>query len=189
MRGFLKLFTAVAAALLAAQAITAYPQAYPAKPIRLLFLQPNDYWHKPPTLPEDYWVRHFSIDVIREAAEARFGGFYAEEGRPGIPIRLMVGLHYLKHTFNESDESVVARWVENPYWQYFCGEEYFRHTLPIDPSQMTRFRDRVGAEGCEYMLSNAMTRARSTVFMLLKSNVLPRAKRINPTSSGSRWVW
>ena len=34
----------------------------------------------------------------------------------GIPIRLMVGLHYLKHTFNESDETVVDRWVENPYW-------------------------------------------------------------------------
>lgn len=87
-----------------------------------------------------------------DLAETRFGGLYAEEGRPGIPIRLMVGLHYLKHTFNESDESVVARWVENPYWQYFCGEEYFRHTVPIDPSQMTRFRDRLGAEGCEYML-------------------------------------
>ncbi len=49
----------------------------------------------------------------------------------------MVGLHYLKHAFNESDESVVARWVENPYWQYCCGEEFFRHKLPIDPSQMT----------------------------------------------------
>jgi IS5 family transposase len=87
------------------------------------------------------------------AAEQRFGGLYAEEGRPGIPIRLMVGLHYLKHTFNESDETVVARWVENPYWQYLCGEEYFRHTLPIDPSQMTRFRDRIGEQGCEFMLS------------------------------------
>lgn len=86
------------------------------------------------------------------AVEARFGGLYAEEGRPGIPIRLMVGLHYLKHAFNESDETVVARWVENPYWQYFCGEEYFRHTLPIDPSQMTRFRHRIGETGCEFML-------------------------------------
>lgn len=84
--------------------------------------------------------------------EERFGGLYSEKGRPGIPIRLMVGLHYLKHAFNESDETVVSRWVENPYWQYFCGEEYFRHTLPIDPSQMTRFRDRIGEEGCEYML-------------------------------------
>lgn len=75
-------------------------------------------------------------------AAARFSGLYTEEGRLGIPIRLMVGLHYLKHTFDESDESVVARWVGNPYWQYFCGEEYLRHIVPIDPSQMTRFRDR-----------------------------------------------
>jgi IS5 family transposase len=86
------------------------------------------------------------------AVEGRFGGLYAEEGRPGIPIRLMVGLHYLKHTFNESDEAVVERWVENPYWQHFCGEEYFRHEMPINPSQMTRFRDRIGEDGCEFML-------------------------------------
>lgn len=104
-------------------------------------------------LDQRHALYRLAVKIDWEAAEARFGGLYAEEGRPGIPIRLMVGLHYLKHTFNESDELVVARWVENPYWQYFCGEEYFRHTLPIDPSQMTRFRDRVGAEGCEYMLS------------------------------------
>lgn len=86
------------------------------------------------------------------AAEEHFGALYSEEGRPGIPIRLMVGLHYLKHTFNESDETVVDRWVENPYWQHFCGEEYFRHEMPINPSQMTRFRERIGKEGCEFML-------------------------------------
>lgn len=90
--------------------------------------------------------------VAWSAVEERFGGLYAEEGRPGIPIRLMVGLHYLKHAFNESDETVVERWVENPYWQYFCGEEYFRHEMPINPSQMTRFRDRIGEAGCEFML-------------------------------------
>ncbi len=87
------------------------------------------------------------------AVEERFDQLYSEEGSPAIAIRLMVGLHYLKHTFNESDETVVARWVENPYWQYFCGEEYFRHELPIDPSQMTRFRNRIGEAGCEFMLS------------------------------------
>jgi IS5 family transposase len=44
---------------------------------------------------------------------------YADElGRPGVNTRLMVGLVYLKHVFDESDESVVARWVENPYWQF-----------------------------------------------------------------------
>ena len=86
------------------------------------------------------------------AAVERFGPLYSDEGRPGVPIRLMVGLHYLKHAFNLSDELVVERWVENPYWQYFCGAQYFAHSLPIDPSQMTRFRTRVGAAGCEFML-------------------------------------
>jgi IS5 family transposase len=46
----------------------------------------------------------------------------------------------------------VERLVENPYWQYFCGEEYFRHSMPINPSMMTRFRDRIGEAGCEFML-------------------------------------
>lgn len=86
------------------------------------------------------------------AAEIKFGELYSEEGRPGIPIRLMVGLHFLKHTYNLSDEEVVAQWAENPYWQYFCGETYFQHHLPIDPSQMTRFRKRIGDTGCEFML-------------------------------------
>ena len=83
----------------------------------------------------------------------RFGALYTEkEGRPGIATRLMAGLQYLKHTYNLSDEAVVERWVENPYWQHFCGEEYFQHALPIDPSQMTRYRKRIGAGGCERLL-------------------------------------
>ena len=82
----------------------------------------------------------------------RFGPLYAEHGRPGLPLRLLVGLQYLKHMYALSDEEVVARWVENPYWQYFCGEEYFQHRLPIDPSLMTRFRHRIGEAGCEWLL-------------------------------------
>lgn len=94
--------------------------------------------------------------------EEQFDQLYSEAGRPAIAIRLMVGPHYLKHTFNESDETVVARWVENPYWQYFCGEEYCRHELPIDPSQMTRFRKRIGEAGCEFMLSVTVVAGIST---------------------------
>lgn len=78
--------------------------------------------------------------------------FYRKEGRPGIATRLMVGLHYLKYSYNLSDEEVVYRWVENPYWQYFCGEEYFQTTLPIDPSSMTRWRKRVGSDGSKELL-------------------------------------
>ena len=57
--------------------------------------------------------------------------FCAVAGRPAIPSRLMVGLHLLKHMHQLSDEAVCACWVENPYYQYFCGEEYFQHQFPI----------------------------------------------------------
>ena len=41
--------------------------------------------------------------------DQKLGTTYVEDkGRPGKPTRLMVGLHYLKYTFNESDESVLV---------------------------------------------------------------------------------
>jgi IS5 family transposase len=56
-----------------------------------------------------------------------------------------------------SDEAVVRRWVENPYWQYFCGATHYEHQLPIDPSSMTRFRRRIGESGCEKILQATVT--------------------------------
>ena len=86
--------------------------------------------------------------------ETAFGALYHETaGRPGKPTRLMVGLTYLEHTYNLSDEQVCARWVENPYWQFFCGFDYLRHQLPLDPSSLTRWRERIGATGMELLLS------------------------------------
>ena len=85
--------------------------------------------------------------------ETAFGPLYHESiGRPGKPTRLMVGLTYLKHTFNLADEEVVERWVENPYWQFFCGFDYLQHQLPIDPSLLTRWRERIGPAGMELLL-------------------------------------
>lgn len=82
-----------------------------------------------------------------------FGKHYKPVGRPAKPTRLMVGLHYLKHMYDLSDEEAVERWVENPYWQYLCGFEFFQHRLPIDPSTMTRWRNRIGAAGMETVLA------------------------------------
>jgi len=93
--------------------------------------------------------------------EQAYGPLYVEDkGRPGLPVRLVVGLHYLKHAFNESDESVVARFLENPYWQYFCGFKHFQHQLPLDPSSMTRWRQRIGPEGIEKMLGETLDAAK-----------------------------
>jgi len=89
-----------------------------------------------------------------------FGSLYAEKGRPAKPTRLLAGLHYLKHAFDESDESVVARLLENPYWQYFCGFEFFIHRLPIDPSSLTRWRKRIGPKGLEQLLSETLATAK-----------------------------
>ena len=56
-----------------------------------------------------------------EYFEKEFGKFYVENvGRPGKEIRILVGLHYLKNAYDESEESCVERFLENPYWQYFC---------------------------------------------------------------------
>ena len=85
--------------------------------------------------------------------EVAIDACYADElGRPGVNTRLMVGLLYLKHAYDESDESVVARWVENPYWQFFCGLSYMQHELPIDPSSLSKWRKRVGVERLEKLL-------------------------------------
>jgi IS5 family transposase len=93
-------------------------------------------------------------DVINwDRFDEEFGRFYRPLGRPAKPTRLMVGLSYLQHTFNLSDEAVVQRWIENPYWQWFCGCEFFQHELPCDPSSLTRWRKRLGPEGLGTLLA------------------------------------
>src|ERR1051326_3462762 len=69
---------------------------------------------------------------------------------------LMVGLHYLKHLYQLSDEDVVEQWVENPYWQYLCGSKYFEHELPIHATSMTRWRKKIAAAGAEQMLAETI---------------------------------
>lgn len=89
--------------------------------------------------------------------EKKFGVVYIpDKGRPGLPTRLMVGLHYLKAMNSLSDERTAEMFLENPYWQYFCGLEFFVHSLPFDPSSMTRWRKRVGSRGFESLLSQTL---------------------------------
>ena len=89
--------------------------------------------------------------------DAQFVDCYSDDmGRPGNAIRLMIGLHYLKHAFDESDESVIERWVENPSWQYFCGFDYMQHKCPIHPTSMVKWRQRVGAEKLESLLAETI---------------------------------
>ena len=93
--------------------------------------------------------------------ETRWVEFFpSHTGRPASSPRLIAGLLYLQHTFACSDEDLIWTWVENPYWQHFCGETYFQHEPPIDPSSMTRWRQRVGEEGVEWLLTETIEAAR-----------------------------
>ena len=95
--------------------------------------------------------------------EKEFGSFYrAGPGQPPKPIRLMVGLMMLQHMHGLSDEQVVHQWVQNPYWQYFCGYDYLQWDLPIDPSSMTRWRKRLGIENLEKILAETIMTALKT---------------------------
>jgi IS5 family transposase len=95
--------------------------------------------------------------------EERFGAVYEDKpGRPPLPTRLMAGLAILKHTYDLSDEVLCERWVENPYYQFFCGEEFFQHRLVFDRSSLTRWRQRMGEERLQALLQESLSVATKT---------------------------
>jgi IS5 family transposase len=98
--------------------------------------------------------------------ESRFGEVYEDgPGQPPLPTRLMAGFAILKHTYDLSDDMVCERWVENPYFQYFCGEEFFRHELPLERSSLTRWRQRMGEERLQALLQESLAVAVKTAAM------------------------
>jgi transposase, IS5 family len=95
--------------------------------------------------------------------EQQFGAVYQDKpGRPPLPTRLMAGLSILKHTYGLSDEVLCDRWVENPYYQFFCGEEFFQHRLVFDRSSLTRWRQRMGEERLKVLLQESLSVATKT---------------------------
>ena len=96
--------------------------------------------------------QEFSWDKM----ELEFQNLYSEQGRPSIPIRKIAGMLLLKEMFKESDESVVERWIENAYWQFFTGEEFFQTKQPFDPSEFVHFRKRLKESGLEFLLSQSV---------------------------------
>lgn len=87
------------------------------------------------------------------------GAGVSNAGRPRLPIRLMVALLYLKHAYNESDESLVERWAQDVYFQFFSGQVYFEPRLPCDPAQISRFRRGLGEAGVEQLLKTTIEAA------------------------------
>ncbi len=98
--------------------------------------------------------------------EEKFGAVYTDKpGHPPLPTRLMAGLAILKHMQDLSDEALCEHWIENPYYQYFCGEEFFQHRLVFDRSSLTRWRQRMGEEKLVALLQESLAVATRTEAM------------------------
>lgn len=91
-----------------------------------------------------------------DGLEKEFAPLYGNVGRPSVPIRTIVGLLLLKQMYNLGDETVVQRYLENPYWQHFCGEIYFQYRLPFDPSDFVHFRKRIGEDGMKKIFKQSI---------------------------------
>ena len=133
--------------------------------------------HRPRPPEQDDLLRPRLVDLIDlrhelvtlaalidwEFFEREWSGFFpSSTGRPAASPRLVAGLLYLQHAFRLSDEAVVARWVENPYYQHFTGETFFQHRPPIDPTSLTRWRKRIGEEGAEWLLTKTIEAGRKS---------------------------
>ncbi|PRH15837.1 IS5 family transposase, partial [Burkholderia multivorans] len=148
-----------------------------------------------PRLDEQLNMKHPLIRLAGlmnwELIEHHFAGhFTSGRGRPALPPRLVGGLLYLQHANDASDEMVVNTWLENPYWQFFTGETYLQTELPIDPSSLTRWRQRIGEEGVELLLAVTIEAAKAAGLIkrasldkvIVDTTVMPKAIA-HPTDS------
>ena len=123
--------------------------------------------------------------------EDRFGAACSDRaGHPPLPTRLMAGLAIVKSMHDLSDEDLCARWIENPYFQLFCGEEFFRHKTPFDRSSLTRWRQRMGEEKLVALIQESLATATRTV--IVDTTVQSRRWRSRPTPgscTGRGSVW
>ena len=106
---------------------------------------------------------------------------FAEQGRPAVVTRFMVGLLLLKHIYGLSDEEVCERWVGNPYFQHFTGEEYFQHAFPHEQSGLSHWRKRLGdkldvllAETLRVAHDSGVLRTRDLARLTVDTTVQPK---------------
>jgi IS5 family transposase len=120
-----------------------------------------------PALEEIIDLGHPLVRLAREIdwgfLDRRFAGVCTPgAGQPPLPTRLVAGLFILKHMHDLSDEALCARWLENPYYQFFCGELSFCHRLPFDRSSLTHWRQRLGEAELVALLQESLAVAHKT---------------------------
>ena len=111
----------------------------------------------------DHPLARLARTISWEFLETECGAVYSDgPGQPPLPTRLMAGIAILKYMHNLSDETACDRWLENPYFQYFCGEEFFQHRLVFERSSLTRWRSRMGEDKLHALLQGSLAVAAKT---------------------------
>src|SRR5205807_1843857 len=94
-------------------------------------------------------------NVDWEFSDGEIAPLYSDGGRPGIATQFVIGLFFLKHIYGLSDEGVCERWVYDPYFQHFTGEEFFQHEFPHERSDLSHWRKRLGGK-LELLLAESL---------------------------------
>ena len=120
-----------------------------------------------PALEDIIDLDHPLVRLAREIDWPFLDGRFASvctsgPGQPPLPTRLVAGLFILKHMHDLSDEVLCARWLENPYYQFFCGELSFCHKLPFERSSLTHWRQRLGEEQLVALVQESLSVAHRT---------------------------
>jgi IS5 family transposase len=120
-----------------------------------------------PALEDIIDLAHPLVRLAREIdwafLDSRFASVCTSgPGQPPLPTRLVAGLFILKHMHDLSDEVLCARWLENPYYQFFCGEVSFCHKLPFERSLLTHWRQRLGEEHLVALVQESLAVAHKT---------------------------
>jgi len=98
---------------------------------------------------QEHELCQFAKKIDWDAVEKDFAEYYSHTGAPSVPIRSMIGLNLLKMVFELGDKAALDQWLENPYWQNFCGEVTFKHEPPFSVGEFNHFRKRIGHDGEE----------------------------------------
>jgi Transposase domain (DUF772) len=101
---------------------------------------------------------------------------YSDKGRPGIETRFIIGLLLLKHIYGLSNGAVCERWVYDPYFQHFTGEEFFQHEFPHERSDLSHWRKRLG-DKLELLLAESLS-------MMARGNTPKLKPDISPAADG-----
>lgn len=117
-----------------------------------------------------------------EWIDGEIAPLYSEQGRPGVETRFVIGLLLLKHIYGLSDEGVCERWVHDPYFQYFTGEEFFQHEFPHERSDLSHWRKRLGdklelllAESLRVAHASGALRTKDLARVTVDTTVQPKA--------------